>query len=284
MENILEVKGISKKYKDFKLDNISFNIEKGSIMGFVGENGAGKSTTIRAILDMINVDNGEIKIFGKSNKNEKIRQDIGVVLDENHFPNTLKVKHINNILKNIYDKWNEEIFFNYIDKFNLPKDKKIFTFSRGMNMKLSLAIALSYDAKLLVLDEPTGGLDPVVRNEILDEFLEFMQNEERGILISSHITSDLEKIADYITYINNGKIVLVENKDTIIYEYGIVKATKEQLSMIDKNLFVCSREIYGSVECLVKNKEEFKEAYPEIIVDNATLEDVMVLLNKGSKV
>lgn len=281
MENILELRDVCKKYEGFELSNVSFNVPKGSIMGFVGENGAGKSTTIRAILDMITIDSGEIKIFGKSNKQDNLRQDIGVVLDENHFPNSLKVKQINNMLKNIYDNWNEQTFYYYIDKFNLPKDKKISTYSRGMNMKLSLAIALSYNAKLLVLDEPTGGLDPVVRNEILDEFLDFMQDEEKGILISSHITSDLEKVADYITYINNGKIVLVENKDTIIYEYGVVRATKEQLDSIDKSLIICKRETPQSIECLIKNKEEFKEAYPEIVVDNANLEDVMVLLNKG---
>lgn len=284
MENILEIKGISKNYKGFKLDNISFNIPKGSIMGFVGENGAGKSTTIRAILDIIQTDTGEIKIFGKSNKNENLRQDIGVVLDENHYPSSFKLKHINNILKNIYTNWSEKTFFEYSKKFGLPQNKKISTFSRGMSMKLSLSIALSHNAKLLILDEPTSGLDPVVRNEILDEFLNFMQDEEKGILMSSHITSDLEKVADYITFISDGKILLIENKDTIRYDYGILKCTKEQFESIDKTLVLSKRVVSNTIQGLIKEKNNFILKYPNIIVDNANLEEVMILLNKGERV
>ena len=205
MENILEVKNLSKKYDKFELKDINITLQKGMIMGLIGENGAGKSTTIRSILNLININSGEIKIFGLDNKkNErKIKEDIGVVLDDSFLSEYLNPSDINKIMKNIYKNWDENLYFKYLEEFKLPKDKISKEYSSGMKMKLKIIVALSHHPKLLILDEPTSGLDPVARNEILDIFREFIQDEEHGIFVSSHITSDLEHIADYITFIND---------------------------------------------------------------------------------
>ena len=199
MENILEVKNLSKKYKDFELKNINFKLKKGMIMGFIGENGAGKTTTIKAILDIIKNYKGEIKIFGLDNKkNEKmIKEDIGVVLDDMFFPEILMPIDINSIMKDNYKNWDSNLYFKYLSDFSLPKNKQIKTFSKGMRKKLEIVTALSHHPKLLILDEPTSGLDPIARNEVIDIFQDFIQNEECSILLSSHITTDLEHIADF---------------------------------------------------------------------------------------
>ena len=199
MENILEIKNLCKKYNEFELKNININLPKGMIMGLIGENGAGKSTTIKAILNIINFDEGEIKLFGlDSKKSEKnLKEDIGVVLDDSFLSDYLTPKDINKIMKVIYINWDEKLYMNYIENFKLPKGKIIKEYSSGMKMKLKIAVALSHHPKLLILDEPTSGLDPVARNEILDIFQEFIQDEENSILVSSHITSDLEHISDY---------------------------------------------------------------------------------------
>ena len=216
MSNILEIKNLSKKYEEFELKDINLSLQKGMIMGLIGENGAGKSTTIKAILNLINTDNGEVKIFGKSNKEKEIKEDIGVVLDDSFLSEYLNPNDINKIMKSIYKNWDEKIYFNYVEKFKLPKDKISKEYSSGMKMKLKIAVALSHNPKLLILDEPTSGLDPIARNEILDIFQEFIQDEEHGIFVSSHITSDLENIADYITFINNGEIVLSRTRDELL--------------------------------------------------------------------
>ena len=218
MENILEVKNLCKSYDKFSLNNINIELPKGTIMGLVGENGAGKSTTIKSILNLVNTSDGEIKIFGLDNKvNEaEIKENIGVVLDEGFLSEYLNPKDINTIMQNIYKNWDEELYFKYIDDFKLPRDKKSKEYSSGMKMKLKIAVALAHHPKFLILDEPTSGLDPIARNEILDIFQDFIQDEEHGILVSSHITSDLENIADYITFINNGEIVLSKTRDEIL--------------------------------------------------------------------
>lgn len=210
MSNVLEIKNLTKYYDGFTLDNISLALPQGSIMGFIGENGAGKSTTIKLILNVIHRDRGEVKIFGRDNLiyDSELKQSVGVVYDESNFPESMTPKNINVILCRIYRNWDQQAFFRYLDQFALPADKELKTFSRGMKMKLSIAVALSHQAKLLILDEPTSGLDPVVRDEILDIFLDFIQNEEHSIFLSTHITSDIEKIADYIAFIHQGKIVL----------------------------------------------------------------------------
>ena len=209
MEYAIEVRNLTKEYENFKLENASFNVGKGTIMGFIGENGAGNSTTIKAILNLIKKDNGLITVLGKEiNRNEKgIKNELGIVLNDGNFNEKLNVKAINKIMKNIYKRWDDDVFYKYIEKFNIDTSKKIEEFSKGMKMKLSIAIALSHKAKILILDEATSGLDPVARDEVLDILMEFIQNEENSILMSSHITSDLEKIADYITFIHNGKII-----------------------------------------------------------------------------
>ena len=230
MENILEIKNLSKKYNGFELRNVNIELPKGIIMGFIGENGAGKTTTIKSILNIINRDSGEIKIFGLDNKeNErKIKEDIGVVLDDSFLSEYLNPADINKIMKNIYKNWDEKLYFKYIEDFKLPKEKISKEYSSGMKMKLKIAVALAHHPRLLILDEPTSGLDPVARNEILDIFQEFIQDEEHGIFVSSHITSDLEHIADYITFINNGEIIFTKTRDELLENYGIVKCSEEQ--------------------------------------------------------
>ena len=218
MENILEVKNLCKNYDKFSLKNINIELPKGTIMGLVGENGAGKSTAIKAILNLINTSDGTIKIFGKDIKENEIeiKEDIGIILDEGFLSENLTPNDINLIMKEIYKNWDEELYFKYINNFKLPKDKISKEYSTGMKVKLKIAVALAHHPRLLILDEPTSGLDPIARNEMLDIFQEFIQDEEHGIFVSSHITSDLENIADYITFINNGEIVLSKTRDEIL--------------------------------------------------------------------
>ena len=218
MENILEVKNLCKNDDKFSLKNISLNLPKGTIMGLVGENGAGKSTTIKAILNLVHTSDGIIKIFGLDCKEHEmeIKEDIGIVLDEGFVSEYLNPKDINTIMKDMYKNWDEELYFKYLADFKLPEDKISKEYSSGMKMKLKIAVALAHHPKLLILDEPTSGLDPVARNDILDIFQDFIQDEEHGIFVSSHITSDLESIADYITFINNGEIVLSKTRDELL--------------------------------------------------------------------
>ena len=285
MENVLEVKNLCKKYDGFELKDINLKLPKGMIMGLIGENGAGKSTTIKSILNVINVDNGEIKIFNLDNKKaeKKIKQNVGVVLDDSFLSEYLNPKDINKIMKNFYENWDEKLYFNYIEKFNLPKDKLSKDYSSGMKMKLKIATALSHHPKLLILDEPTSGLDPIARNEILDIFQEFIQDEENSILVSSHITSDLEHIADYITFINEGKIVLTKTRDELLEQYGIIKCSEEEFKKIEKRDFVKYKKNKYGYEILVENKLQFKRKYDIKIIDKPTIEDIMLIYIKGEK-
>lgn len=285
MENILEVKNLCKKYNGFELKNINIELPKGMIMGLIGENGAGKSTTIKAILNVINRDSGEIKIFGLDNKeNEKqIKEDIGVVLDDSFLSEYLNPTDINKIMKNIYKNWDEKLYFKYIEDFKLPKDKISKEYSSGMKMKLKIAVALSHHPKLLILDEPTSGLDPVARNEILDIFQDFIQDEEKAILVSSHITSDLEHIADYITFINDGEIVLTKTRDELLENYGIVKCSEEEFKKLDKKDFVKYKKNRYEYDVLVENKYEFKRKYDVEVIDKPTIEEIMLIYIKGEK-
>ena len=285
MENILEVKNLCKKYNGFELKNINIELPKGMIMGLIGENGAGKTTTIKAMLNLISSDNGEIKIFGLDNKqNEKaIKEDIGAVLDDSFLSEYLNPKEINKIMKNIYKNWDEKLYFKYIEDFKLPKDKISKEYSSGMKMKLKIAVALSHHPKLLILDEPTSGLDPVARNEILDIFQEFIQDEKKGIFVSSHITSDLEHIADYITFINNGEIVISKTRDELLEKYGIVKCSKAEFEKIDKKDYLKFKKNRYDYEILVENKLEFKRKYDIQTIDKPTIEDVMIIYIKGEK-
>lgn len=285
MENILEIKNLSKKYNGFELKNVNIELPKGMIMGFIGENGAGKTTTIKSILNVINRDSGEIKIFGLDNKeNErKIKEDIGVVLDDSFLSEYLNPSDLNKIMKNIYKNWDEKLYFKYIEDFKLPKEKISKEYSSGMKMKLKIAVALAHHPKLLILDEPTSGLDPVARNEILDIFQEFIQDEEHGIFVSSHITSDLEHIADYITFINNGEIIFTKTRDELLENYGIVKCSEEQFKKIDKKDYIKYKKNRYEYDVLIENKYEFKKNYDICVIDKPSLEDIMLIYIKGEK-
>ena len=256
MNNILEIKDLCKKYDKFELKNVNINLPKGMIMGLIGENGAGKTTTIKAILNTLSDYIGEIKVFGLDNKREekKVKEDIGVVLDDSFLSEYLSPKDINKIMRNFYINWDENLFFKYMEDFKLPIEKMSKEYSSGMKMKLKIATALSHHPKFLILDEPTSGLDPVARNDILDIFQEFIQDEEHGILVSSHITSDLEHIADYITFISEGNIIFTKTRDELLESYGIAKCTKEEFEKIDKNDYIK----YKQNNCKNKKKNTVK--------------------------
>lgn len=285
MENILEVKNLSKKYPGFELKNVSFKLPKGMIMGVIGENGAGKTTTIKSILNIANDYTGEIKVFGLDNRtnDKKIKEDIGVVLDNMFFPEILNPMDINSVMKDVYVNWDSDLYLKYLRDFSLPKNSQIKTFSKGMRKKLEIATALSHHPKLLILDEPTSGLDPIARNEVIDIFRDFIQNEECSILLSSHITTDLEHIADYITFINDGEILLSKTRDELLEEYGIVKCNENEFKEIEKKDFVKYKKNKYGYEVLVENKTEFRKKYNINTIDKLTLEDLMVLMIKGVK-
>lgn len=285
MDNILEIKDLCKKYADFELKKVNIQLPKGTIMGFVGENGAGKTTTIKSILNIIKRDSGEIKVFDLDNiKDEKkIKENIGVVLDDSFLSEYLNPTDINKIMKDIYKNWDEKLYFKYIKEFKLPGQKISKEYSSGMKMKLKIAVALSHHPKLLILDEPTSGLDPIARNEILDIFQDFIQDEKHGIFVSSHITSDLEHIADYITFINNGEIVFTKTRDELLDNYGIVKCTEEQFKTIKKDDYIKYKKNKYEYDILIEDKHEFKKKYDFSIIDKPNIEDIMVIYIKGEK-
>lgn len=278
MENCIEIKGINKKYAQFELKDVSFSVPCGTVMGFIGENGAGKSTTIKAILGLMKPDSGEITVLGEDSQDlsKDIKEKIGVVFDGLTFPNTLNAIQLDKVMSGIYRNWSSETFFKYLTRFELPTKKKFRTFSRGMEMRLSIAAALSHDPQLLVLDEPTSGLDPVMRSEILDIFLEFMQDENHSILLSSHITSDLDRIADYITFIHKGKVIFVEERNEMRDKYRIIKCGEEQLSLIDKEDIIGMRKNRFNCEVLTTAAEK----YPDLAFDIPTIDDIMVFYVK----
>lgn len=284
--NALEIKNISKTYKNFKLDDISFVLPCGHIMGLIGENGAGKSTIINCILDIIEKDSGSISVLGQKNdkNNVSLKENIGVVLDASDVYDNYTVKQVENIMKDVFKQWNHEVYDYYIQKFALPLNKMIKDFSRGMKMKMAITIALSHQPKILILDEATSGLDPIMRDEILDVFMEFVQDENHAILLPSHISSDLEKIADYITFIHEGKLILSTSKDELIYEYGLMKCRNDEFDMIDKEDIIRYRIKTYEVEILVKDREKMAKKYPNCIVDPTKLDDIMMLYVKGEQI
>lgn len=285
VKDAIAIRNLTKRYKDFTLDNISFNVPKGTIMGFVGENGAGKTTTIKAILNLIHTDAGEITVLGYDSKRlpPEVKAKIGVVLDGSNIHDNLTARDTNLIMKNIYPNWDESCFMKYLNRFKLPEKKTIKEFSRGMKMKLSISIALSHNSQLLILDEPTSGLDPMVRDEILDIFLEFIQNEEHTILLSSHIISDIEKIADYVTFIHEGRIVFSESKDNLIYQYGLLHCRKEEVNDIDKAYIAGIRESSFGAEVMIRNRDEFQRKYKGYNLDKTSLEEIMLFISRGRK-
>lgn len=278
IKNVIEIKNVTKDYGDFKLENINFSVPEGSVCGFIGQNGAGKTTTIKLLLDVINADEGEIFLFGQNIKNDsaKLREDIGVVFDEMGFHEFMTGKDINIMMRNIYKNWDEAAFFDYLKRFSLPAKKKCGDFSRGMRMKLQIAVALSHNAKLLIMDEPTSGLDPIVRNEMLQIFREYVVEEDHTILLSSHITGDIEKLADEVVFINSGKIVLAGNKDDIIEKHGILKCKKSELEQVSKSLIVNVQFGSFGVEVLVNDRRACEKLYPNMVIEQASLEEIMI--------
>ena len=286
MENSIEVKNLSKKYKDFELKNISFNVPKGSIVGFIGENGAGKTTTIKSILNIANFEEGTINVLGKNIKtNEKeIKENIGVVLDDSFLSEYLNAKQINSIMKSFYKNHNEEKYFEYIKRFKLPLNKLIKEYSSGMKMKLKIAAAISHSPKLLILDEPTSGLDPIIRNEILDIFRNYIEEDEsRAIFISTHITSDLEHISDYIIFINNGEIIFNMETTELMEDYGIIKCNKEDFEKIDKKDYFRYRKEKYQYEILTADKRNIIKKYNISVIDKPSIEEIMLFLIKGEE-
>ena len=287
MENIIEIKNLKKKYDDkFELGKIDIAIPKGVIVGLIGENGAGKTTLIKSMLNIIKIDSGEIKIFGKDYKKEEktVKEDIGVVLDNMFFPELLNAKDINNAMKDVYKNWDSKLYFSYLKEFGLPDNKSLKSMSKGMRKKLEIATALAHKPKLLILDEPTSGLDPVVRSEVLEIFQKFIEDEEHSIILSTHITSDLEHIADEIIFIDKGKKVLQKSRDEIIDNYGILKCDIDYFSNIDKKDIIAYKKTKYAYEILVNDKEQASKKYHNCVIDKITLEDLMLLVIKGEKI
>lgn len=281
MQEALKLVNVSKHYRDFSLNSVNITLPTGCIMGFIGENGAGKTTTIKLILDLIKRDEGSIYVLGKDNLIDlkSVKENIGVVMEDSFFPDNLTAKDVNRILKGIYKTWDEKRFDSYLHQLSIPVNKPVKEYSKGMKMKLSIAAALSHDSKLLILDEPTNGLDPVVRDEILELFLEFIQDESHSVFLSSHIISDLEKICDFITFIHKGSIIFSESKDELLEKYGILKCTEKEFGRIDPGAVISCRKNSFGVEALVlKNRVK-----GNFVIDRAGIEDIMLFYTNRSK-
>ena len=281
MTNCIEIKGLVKGYKSFTLGPIDLTVPGGSILGLIGENGAGKTTLIKSMLGIVKPSGGSVNLLGTDPDHAK--EDIGVVMDDCFFSEYLRVKDVNSVLSHVYKGWDKGLFADYLDKFGLSGAKNIKELSRGMRMKLSLAAALAHRPRLLLLDEATAGLDPVVRDEILDEFLAFVSDDDHGILISSHITSDLEKVADYIAYLHQGKLLMCDEKDMLLESYGRLVCTKADLEQVDRGYIVSTRKSQYSTEALIRHKDDFKRLYPRLTVEPVTLDELMVFVVKGEK-
>ncbi|MBQ1903469.1 MAG: ABC transporter ATP-binding protein [Ruminococcus sp.] len=285
-ENAIELNSVTKRYDGFTLDSVSLTVPKGSIMGFIGQNGAGKTTTMRSLLNITKIDSGEIKLLGLDHvKNEReIKKDIAVVFDSIPFDDMFTPKDMAKIFSGLYPQWEDKTYSDYLERFELPYKKKIGKFSKGMKMKLQIACALSHNAKLLIMDEATSGLDPVVRDEILHIFMEYMQTGERTILMSSHITSDLEKIADCVTFIDKGSVLISGYKDEVLDNHGIIKCSNDDVKLIDPSDIVSVRTNSFGAEVMIHNRQSAAYRYKNMMIDPASLEDIMLYyVNKGRK-
>ncbi|GAB3048331.1 ABC transporter ATP-binding protein [Virgibacillus ainsalahensis] len=286
MENILEVRNVEKRFPDFELKDINFNVKKGFITGFIGPNGAGKSTTIRCIMDLINKDRGSIRIFGKSHEQdtEAIKQRIGFVYDENYFYEDLSIEQNKRVIAPFYREWSDDVFHYYIDMFDLPRRKRVKWLSKGMKVKFSLAMALSHNPQLIIMDEPTSGLDPVFRRDLLEMLQDIIQDENKAVFFSTHITTDLEKIADYITFIHNGGIVFSKEKDELLDQYAVVKGPKEVLSEAARSMLIGVRETDAGFEGLLADRGQFPEGMEnKVLMERPSLEDIIFYTAKGEK-
>ena len=279
MENILEIKNLRKTFKDFTLNDISFSLPKGYITGFIGPNGSGKTTTIKLIMNLLKKDGGEIKVFGLDHirQEKEVKNRIGFVYDESHFYEELTVEEMKRIIAPVYEKWDEQQFQSYIGKFALPRNKKIKELSRGMKVKFSLAVALSHHADLLIMDEPTSGLDPVVRSDILDILYALIQDENKGVFFSTHITSDLDRIADYIVMIYNGEILFCTRKDELMENHAVVKGNLSLLDTVrSRNLVGIRKSSYGFDALSTDKGTAAAFAKEGAVIDKPTLEDIML--------
>lgn len=279
MENAIELRNLRKNYKHFTLDGINLTLPLGCIMGFIGENGAGKSTTIKAMLGLIRGDSGEIRLLGKDPLVDRsVMEEVGMVLDSGFFPSEMNAKQLGKSFSNIYKAWDQAAYYGYLQRFDIPLGKKVKEYSRGMVMKFSLAVALSHGAKLLLLDEATSGLDPIIRDDILDILYDFIQDDQHSVFLSSHITADLEKIADYIAFIHKGKLIMCGEKDTLLETYGLYHCSKDQLAQLDSSAVAGYRQNEFGVTALVK-----RYRMPgNFAVEHATLDDIMLYSIKGS--
>ena len=288
MENILELQQICKSFpkSNFILDKLSFSLPYGAILGFVGENGAGKTTTIGCILNTVRKDSGMVKLFGKEMRDidTDIREKIGVVYDGDNFPGFWTAKQLSQVMEGIYTQWDNALFQKYLEDFHLPVKQKIKHYSRGMTMKLAIAVALSHHPQLLILDEATSGLDPIMRDEMLDVFLEFVQEESHSILLSSHITSDLEEVADYITFIHNGKLIMTASKNDLVYNYAVMRCKESQFLALDPGDIIAYRKRDFQIDVLVNNGKEAQRKYKGSVVDHVSVDEIMLLLVKGERV
>lgn len=284
-QNILEIHDLTKTYPEFSLKNINLSIPHGMIVGLIGENGAGKSTLLKAILGLITIDDGKIMILDEHDEfSKQLMEQIGVVFDNGDFPETYTPRKLNNVMKNMYIQWDEAKYFSLLHQLKIPETRKIKHLSKGMKMKLAIIVAFSHHSKLLILDEPTSGLDPIVRDDILDLFLEFVQDEEHAVFVSSHITSDLEKIADYIVFIHEGKIIFQKEKDELLYKYGIVKCSSEQFDKLDKDDIITYRKQAYEWQVLISDKEYIEKKYTGLVVSAATIDEIMMLYIRGESI
>lgn len=283
MENAIEIKNLSKSYEDFCLNNIILNIPKGSIVGLIGENGVGKSTLISSLLGIIKSSYEELKIFGMDFKTDEIqiKKDIAVIFDTTHYDDEFTPKFIGQILSKVYSNWDQATYLKYIHQFNLPMKKKIKKFSRGMKMKLEFAIAFSHDAKLLILDEATSGLDPIIRDEILSIIREYTEDENHTVLMSSHITSDLDKISDYIAYIHEGELLFMKPYDELREEYGVLHVGKELLDSLNREDIIGYTKGAYSYTILVKNRLAIQSVFKDLEIMRPTVEEIMLFYAKG---
>lgn len=285
MKYVIEVNNLKKSFPSFRLDIDKLKIPSGEIIGLIGENGAGKTTLIKLLLNIIKKDDGEIKIFRQDLLENEIliKEDIGVVLDNSFFPENLTPKNINTIMSNVYKNWDSHLFYEYLKKFNISKSQTLKTMSKGMRKKVEIATSLAHHPKLLILDEATSGLDPIVRSDVLDILLDFIQDDEHTVILSTHITSDLEHIADDIIFIHNGHVVLNTKRDDITDSYGIVKCGEEEFLSMDKKEILSFKKNKYHYEVLVSNRDKIKKKYKDYVIDKATIEDVMLLMIKGGK-
>ncbi|MCH5208279.1 MAG: ABC transporter ATP-binding protein [Oscillospiraceae bacterium] len=284
MENILEINGLNKAYDGFALKDVSFSLPKGFIMGFVGENGSGKTTTIRSILNMAKIDSGKIAVFGLDSVSDtiEIKERLGVVFDSLYLAEHLNVKQIEQQLKPFYKDWDSEEFFRRIKEFDLPDNKKVGDFSKGMKMKLMIAIALSHKAELIILDEPTSGLDPVARDELLDILTEYIENENRGVLFSTHITADVERIADYVTILHNGKVWYTGTKDELAEGYAVIKGAENDIPSEMKAKLIGFHAYRNGFDALIKTDD--LAGIPDTLeYEKASIDEILVYIAKEDK-